>query len=1730
MSDLPNDHLPSSASGAQGQHYEFIKNAVPECLIKASPQRRLALKQTRPHIPDWYAALNDAQREVLNSDLDTQCHSQNALDTLMRKVQDVEAFAGPLLTAALAEAGHVLDVDQVHLRLYVPVDDSFGRRTSGYRVKTFSLLQAALNNFEASEAEADYFNVASGFITAPNALGHFQAHSTRLKIDEFARLCRTLDLGGQYQKHLSALMRPDDVVSQGYLRARYLAHQKDAFKAAARLALFTGDIGEDDYDLLMRVAAGEKRIMLGDKQVWYRTPCLMNLHLRGCVIIDPCVKYQYSDWIIAYIPDDPEHPIKRYASFDAFRQALTRQLTRYPQSTPNRRALAGPAQYQVFFSRFVAQKDRPYYYRRFTETVVDAPAEPWLFRWLRSEQGALWARLLVPDLVLSSLDSILGDPRHTLRVPLEGPNLHINADSMKGLWEEVDLWNELYEGMRDRLFEDACTQAIPTASTDAANRSRRLSHYLSIGLLTVGTMSMVVPPLGAVMMLATAGQLLYEVLEGAVELSEGDREAGWSHITDVVENLAMLAGGSVAFHVVGSPFVENLKAVLLPNGKTRLWKPELKPYEQTLALPDWGSPDANGLLQHNGRSVLPLEGKYFVLGEEVAGDTYRIQHPTRSEAYQPLVRHNGDGAWVDEADRPRTWQGATLMRRLGAVVDGFSDEQLEQIRRVSDVDDDWLRRLHTESEPTPSLLLETARRFRAYDNACKVGEQIALGRMSDELAGYAAILMVELPEWPAGRGIEVFNERAEEAPLQYHEGDRLDPDPIRISQAELRNGGLPARVVDSLSEDQLNRLLLRSVAPNAESRTVALTEHLIARAEQCRLRLFTSLSSNRQVLAEATVRVVLRDFNKLTTRMAREALNEATPAEHQAIPARQRLPLRVAQKARELQAQVRLAQAYEGLYLPELVSADTEALVLNTLDRLPGWQDNVRIETREGSVSGRLRASRGPEGIDNRKVIVQTAPGQYQAFDGEGNQLHGINGLYGSLQHALPDAQRAAIGLPHVGQGEQLHRFIVQHALPHKALRQVLGMRPVRQSFFRRPRRLSGGRRGYPLSGRGVGQAPERGNWRLIIEERVRSLYPTISEQEMSEFLEGRDLTDDRWLKDLEADHKAFEHVINHWLLEGPRTRRALLARRKICDALREAKQLSGTQDFDAHGDYRGQTLVLKGRALGPLLETLPDLSGHVDSVSKLVLGDVGLTDASAGFLSNFRGVRFLDIEENQLTRLPDAIRHMPRLEFFGMAENQVVLTEEDVVHIRGLRHLEAITVEGNPLGKVLDISQMVNLRGLYMASTGIDRWPVGVFARPRPRGFVLDMTSNAITQIPDVAPGSDRAQILARTMVSRELLSPEVLRKLKLYIESVGLDPERRFPVRGTQDSAHWMKGLTPEQWLERQPVWDAVEESLGAEPFFDELRKLSDSSDALDLAFQENLTIKVWRMLEAMAEDTALREKLFEMAAAPTTCVDAGAQLFNAMGVEVMVYEARTLPDLGLMKLEFLELAKGKSRLDELGRIAHARVADLLEQGRKFPAYDADGNLIPHRDPQGNPVRSIDEVEIHLAYVTQLAGRLDLPWQSESMMFEEPDVTPTMVNEAYNRVLVLEQGDLLRDNILEQPFWVEFVEETHPDAFEVVNAKNEALINLFDAQEALADGSDLSSIEQQQLRNTIQASAEVLGMLPGTFIPGRRMSDPEFYEDMARLGEERQTILRTLTDKDMGRTPVPRPERHAG
>ncbi|KAF1029513.1 MAG: hypothetical protein GAK37_01732 [Pseudomonas sp.] len=1685
----------------RGLHYDFIKARVPAWFNQASGLRQQELGTHTLRMPAWYLAAGAGPRRALSERHGAYRDAMNLVENTLGQVQDVLQFAEPLLKAAIRlQFKQDLDVRNVFFARkygFKNRDDFYGffafEQQSGSALnhvyRGMSLLEAALANFAPDEAHPSRCNDCQvitrwgshdGDVIATWAAVNAQA--VAIAPDAFAKLCRTLDLGGLYRAHLKAIFEPADTQKRTGLERQMEDYQRQQLGLCSEIARQqltipaggtrpSSGISADAYWMLQQVLKDRAGVVFDGKPVTFAVLKVFDIELTGPLLIGADRKSSSrNERVLVYLPNDPEQPLKEYASSGEFMADLRARLHRI--------------EYRRFFSRFVPKHHQGRFFQKFD-------------------------RLYRPSGAAAQSDYPVTS--RLARLPLDEKTLAGN------------LWQQLRQRYIHGLYADAQAIAVPTDEEDRLARMARFDSYVDAVLSVFNLAAFVVPGLGPLMLAVGALQMSTELFEGLESYEEGDLRQMWAHLSSVALNAAFFAAGAkVLPEVQVAGFADGFKPVALPGGKRKLWKPDLAPYKTTFAPAADARPDALGLHAHDGQTFLRLDGDAYRVSQHPRSGEYRILHPSRTDAYGPRLRHNGQGAWHHELERPLKWQTPQLLRRLGPMVEGFDDVELEQIRQVSGVSADELRRVHVEGEPVPAILRDTLLQFRAYTDAIKVARGIHDGALPAELCEYAVILATELRGWPSDKAIEVFSGNGVDGTSARH-GNALaaEGDTLRISRAQLMNGELPARIVAFLNEPQIKAVLPGYTPTAPEARALELQKKLEAAAVNSRARLMRSLYNERVPKVGSAAATLQRDFRSLPPRVADELLAAIKPVERQAL-GQGRVPLRVAELARRMQQHMRLTVAYEGLYLDALANADTETLVLNTLANLPGWQDDIRLEVRTGEFGGELRASFGPQDASERKVLVQVGDGRYQARDAQDQHLHGSDDLYASLQHALPDAHRKALGVPHTAQGAQLKALVIEHALPRDTLRTLLKMQPVRRGFFRAPIRLPGGRIGYPLSNHG-----QSSQWRHIIEERVRTLYPGMNEVQMREYLRGHNLADDGWLKALETEYKQLDSILSRWLVDGPKDREALRLRRRIYDTIRGVWRKTGEWDLDTSGNYRGQKITLEDPALGAQLATLPPLPGNFDHVTSLHFPACGLTDQATAFLSSFRALRILNLEGNRLTLLPEVCANMPYLEGLELSDNAIVLTADSALLLRNMHRLEWLAMQGNPLSRPVDISRMPRLKWLYLSGCDLHEWPPGLFASPRPRDFLLELTGNRLTAIPDVAPGSDRARILARTAVTRDWLTPEVDERLRLYIESVGLDPERRFPPRGAQDSANWMSGLTQQQWLDRQEMWNTLEDAPGSEPFFDEIRKLSEHLDERTEGYKKDLTAKVWRMLEAMANDSNLRERLFQMAVAPTTCVDAGAQLFNAMGVEVLLSEALSLPNTELMNLELLALAKGKARLDELGRIAHARVSELVAQGRRFPEYDADGNVMTHYGADGRPVPSIDEVEIHLAYVTRLANRLDLPWQT-AMFFEEPDVTPAMLEAAYKRVIALEAGDLLRNNIVEQPFWADYVQTSYAHEFDAVSAKNEALINLYAAQEELAANGTLSDDQKAQLQRTIDASAQVLGKSPRQVSAGPVMSDEEYFSEMETLGEERRNVLRTVTDRVMGRgsaRPGPQP-----
>ncbi|MNF44538.1 E3 ubiquitin-protein ligase sspH1 [compost metagenome] len=1104
------------------------------------------------------------------------------------------------------------------------------------------------------------------------------------------------------------------------------------------------------------------------------------------------------------------------------------------------------------------------------------------------------------------------------------------------------------------------------------NLEKMLSDILNAALLVAMPL---VPGLGELMLAYTAYQLTSEVVEGIVDLAEGRLAEAVEQTINVLESVVQLgafAAGVTLAKVVQaklSPFFEGLKPVQISGGQTRLWNPDLTPYQRLeAALPTDAKPDASGVYQHQDQRIVRLDDQHFIVDNDPVTGQHRIQHPQRPDAYAPTLTHNGHGAWVAESENPRLWQGPTLMRRLGHTTDAFSNVQLEQVRQISGTEEAELRRVHMDNAPPPPLLVDTLQRL------------------------------------------------------------------------------------DLNAEHTI-------VEPNPDTA------------------------------------LLFEDFPELPNTVAEKILAGASVSERQRIAEQQHLPMRLKTQARELQFETQSVRAAQGLYHEALTNIDTERLVLGALRIHTDTFGDLRIEIRNDTIDGELRCSAGFEDSSLRRILVRNESGKYSVRDNTGQRLHETDYLLESVLHALGADQRRTLGYK-PGDGEMFKDWLIAKTAAPNERRTVLAQPPIRPIAQHENLLLL---RGGALSREGK-----------TLHERIQDLHPHFSEYEVDTFAnalieKGEPL---RAIEQHENDLYELNNIIDFWRVQSvgldadnpfPLTDgRKHIAERLIDCFQRKNRALGSRTDPDSYSlDLSVKEQPIDLEALWP---RDPEMKKFFDKITVLKLDNTRFSTELTGLLKDFPILHELSAKGCELTRLPKQIGNLPRLERLRLSDNEIVLDASDVERLKQQTRLEILRLDENPLGRLLDIGLMPRLKVLTLRDTVIMTWPKGVFKKSRPRGFLLDMRDNHIGLIPEVVPGSLQAWIVARTRLDVGNLSETNQMLYQQVRHSVSLPPEPVVPANNRIDAVI-SSNYSTEQWsdvpgwgVDRANLWSELIDEPQAQQFMTVLLDTQGSADYLAGGeARDQLLQRIWRMLDAVQIDTPLREKLFTMAIAPVDFADAGAQLFNNMGINVLASEAYSYStDATQLEQKLVTLAKGASRLEQVNEIARADVA-----GR-----------------EGNP----DDVEVYLAYQTGLAQRLGLPWQSENMLYRPVSgVTDAMIDQAYNTVLALEEGDGLVNKMLEQDFWEQYLKEKFPARIASNKrqylSKYEQLESLRTTQLEWAGLSRLTQTERTELSDRLKVLMSHFGVPETAVFTDDAMSDATFDSLLIDLGYQEKQLYRSLT-----------------
>ncbi|WP_435038492.1 NEL-type E3 ubiquitin ligase domain-containing protein [Pseudomonas neuropathica] len=273
--------------------------------------------------------------------------------------------------------------------------------------------------------------------------------------------------------------------------------------------------------------------------------------------------------------------------------------------------------------------------------------------------------------------------------------------------------------------------------------------------------------------------------------------------------------------------------------------------------------------------------------------------------------------------------------------------------------------------------------------------------------------------------------------------------------------------------------------------------------------------------------------------------------------------------------------------------------------------------------------------------------------------------------------------------------------------------------------------------------------------------------------------------------------------------------------------------------------------------------------------------------------------------------------------------------------------------------------------------------------------------------------------------------------------------------------------------------------------------------------MTQRVWEMVDAAALDARLREKLFQQIESPKDRVDLGARLLNSLGMKVLVSKAYAGSTSATeLEASLVRLARGAARLD--------RVADEVRVEYK---NQTEQNLM---DP-GIPVS--DEVDIHLAFEIGLAQRLELPWQSESLLYPRPSgVSAENIETAYKLIIKDEQGDGLVNGMIDlssENFWEEYLRRTHPDDYEandrLFDDMSGQLDELRSAQAEWANATPQTPLNA--LARKLERLADLLGVPQAEVFSGDLMSDAIYERLFNKIAYERKELSRKLTREAMAK-----------
>lgn len=1429
------------------------EGARPPSIDPIAIAQRFQDRLIRERLPDWMGKVQVEDYPLLREALVQGLHSRRQLAKLWDRVESLDSFCAARLNAALKTRFDVnLDAEKHFLRQWYvyasPEHSYYTSRLATPATDYFdvSLLSAAMSNFSKAQAAEGGQHVRNTLVDEPGAT------VTTLSAYAFAQLCRELDLGGQYQRHLEAVLE-SDASGQGEpdCKALLLAHYRstllvDAFKARAE-----GVLKEAELELMINLYTHGTLGHLEKAPVIAKQLKAFDCHLQHIVVFDVVDKglvKNSSKRVLVYIPGDPQGPWCAANDLESFARKILGKRLR-------------DEDYRQFFERFVLQRDRPAFFASVEQRLGDVA--DWATRDLKQ-------------------------------------HMH---DYPTALFEHLS-------AMRIRqIKEDAAVFATPVTliDRDAVLAKNERRHAQGMALLTLA--GLFVPVIGAALLAVMAWELLSEVFQSVKDWREGDTDAALDHLMNVGKDMALLGAttaGIVAARTLWerSVVVDALVPAVLENGSEKLWNQDLAPYVSA-PPPAQATVDESGVYREGEQSWIQMEGLFYpAYQEESSGDWYLQPY----ENHAPLLEHNDAGAWRLWSERPAEWRGSERMfRRLGATYNSLEDRQIRQVLLAHDMNEDHLRAVHVFANVPEAELADTVNRFLLANRIVALRDRLQLG--------------------------------------------------------------LP--VVDQALLDELLEL-----TDTTEREGQALAEVVWAQ----RRKLFQSLYDKINVTQDASVQTLRRDFSRLHRLAAEQLWNEASDGDRQVLAETGRVPLTMAQAARQRVLRIRVAQVVEGLFIDTPQTLDLARGVTKLIDTLPGAPMGRHWVLFEGD--SLLSPGHSAPGRDTFWLSHQE--GIFILRGERGEALGQPGELFEVLSDAFTEAQRnaMAIGEPFAqGLREVLRRHV---AARRKDLAELLGREQPTPSFLV-PLRLDDGRIGYPLSG-GLRRFPFDSSDAL--KTKLRYLYPSFSDTDVEDWIKAvgeRHEDPQEVLDDLEAQYELLRNTLTRWQRAGVRhferssryhMRKELIYswRMLIPEQVRPPEQ----QTF-----FR---FSLRGLDVSQLPELPEPISfPHVTAID---LHSMKLRDLPDGFLRAFPNLVTIEITHCKLQRFPLFRGLHAQLRIIDLSDNKIRLDAEQIYLLNGCRSLVYLNLSRNPLHLEFSVTGMPRLATLVVRNAHLHYMPAGVELHQML--YELDMLGNNLRAVPE---GFTDSVLWRRGRVrfeSQDLgLSVEEARAW--YRPDDGQVPPRLL----------WLDRVDPDDRDDMAQFWHLMVSEPNSSDFIDLLGRLVQSEDFAHDSTARDLAYRVFDMLEAMAKDETLCSQLLA-AAEIRTCGDNALLRFSDLEIWMLAWEAE----------------QGEYRIDPEPGLLHLgaqlwRQSALDDFARRF-AIDMPGE--------------VDEVEVVLAFRVRLFDDLDLPGNRSRLRFTGAvgDIDGGVEN-ARNTILGSQTEDTLLLWMVEQHFWTKYLERAY-------------------------------------------------------------------------------------------------------